>query len=260
MPQFDDLVFVSHDADSALFCERILGLIPEKANWRALEIGCGAGNTTVVIASRRADIEIVACDISPRNIAWAKRLAGDAGVGQRIDFVANDFLGLPDGQFDLIFVKSVLNMVNAGDDLLAQKLAANLKPDGALICVEPFRSPKTLTLLLIRRAVNLLPARPLNWLALNIATLLYSAPKHVLAERLPYMRWIPRRLDGDDWRRHLAAAGLEIFRDEDWPSTSVAKLQHRLTIYRRSLSRSNSAERPLNFWCGRSTPRCGDQL
>ncbi len=64
--QFMDLKLYDHTYD--LFCEQLLS--PKAC---VLEIGCGPGNITKYISSKRPDLKILATDVSPQMVALAKK-------------------------------------------------------------------------------------------------------------------------------------------------------------------------------------------
>lgn len=71
------------------------------APFRALDIGCGAGSTSLSLAKARPDAAIIACDLSPSLVQIAeKRLVGTAAtpmLGDAQDVAARE------GPFDLFF-------------------------------------------------------------------------------------------------------------------------------------------------------------
>jgi len=89
-----DLLAESYDQ---VFTHTIVGRAQREAVWRdmdkcfragqrVLEINCGTGADAIHLARR--GVEVVACDASPEMIAVARRHAEEAGVQQRIEFVA----------------------------------------------------------------------------------------------------------------------------------------------------------------------------
>jgi SAM-dependent methyltransferase len=70
--------------------------------FRALDVGCGPGTTALALARRRADAEIIGCDLSPQLVALAEQRA--EGVGT-IRFMVEDAeqAARDRGPFDLIF-------------------------------------------------------------------------------------------------------------------------------------------------------------
>ena len=78
----------------------ILRLAPDRP-FRVLDVGSGPGTTSLSLAARRPDAEIVGCDIAQSLIAIARERAGDAA---NILFVAEDAeaAARERGPFDLI--------------------------------------------------------------------------------------------------------------------------------------------------------------
>ena len=81
--------------------ERELQLLGDVKGKRVLEVGCGGGQNSIVLAKRGAVVSGI--DISKNQIAYAKRLASKEGV--RVDFRVGDMQNLsrfPDCTFDLV--------------------------------------------------------------------------------------------------------------------------------------------------------------
>ena len=70
--------------------------------FRALDIGCGPGSTSLELAGTRPDATIVACDLSPALVQLAEsRLASAANVRVLLGDAAE--VARSDGPFDLVF-------------------------------------------------------------------------------------------------------------------------------------------------------------
>jgi SAM-dependent methyltransferase len=73
-----------------------------KPGHRVLELNCGTGIDAVHLAAR--GIRVLACDISPRMVELARRLASDANVSHRVEFrvLKNENIGTlaREGPFD----------------------------------------------------------------------------------------------------------------------------------------------------------------
>jgi SAM-dependent methyltransferase len=70
--------------------------------FRAFEIGCGPGSTTIAVADAFPEARITACDISPSLAAIAsERLAGDDDV--RVLVADAEIAAASEGPFDLLF-------------------------------------------------------------------------------------------------------------------------------------------------------------
>lgn len=101
-----------------------LPLHPENA----LEIGCGTGEFTRLLASRAKNV--VALDLSSQMI----RLANSQSAGcQNIEYLPGDVMSLsfPDERYDCIVSIATLHHLSLGQALLKMKDA--LKPNGVLI-------------------------------------------------------------------------------------------------------------------------------
>ena len=99
---------------------------------RYLEIGCGPGTWTKVVAPHAA--EVVALDISENMIAQAKTYVGGAS---NITFVHGDAAEYqPDGQLDGFFSFRVIEYVNGWQDVLT-RVASHVRSGGrAVVCTK----------------------------------------------------------------------------------------------------------------------------
>jgi 2-polyprenyl-3-methyl-5-hydroxy-6-metoxy-1,4-benzoquinol methylase len=108
-----------------------------RAGTRVLDIGCGVGRWSRLLASRGADVTGV--DHSPTMIAQAKRRAADAGLGERCRFLVQDSSALDaGGQFDLVLGVTVLQHILDPDALRSavQRIAAHVAPAGRIVLLE----------------------------------------------------------------------------------------------------------------------------
>ena len=74
-----------------------------------LDIGCGTGYTACLLA-KRYQVEVVAADISPSVLAWAKKRIEEQSVSEHVTLVEADAhaLPFPEGIFDAVIAESVL--------------------------------------------------------------------------------------------------------------------------------------------------------
>jgi ubiquinone/menaquinone biosynthesis C-methylase UbiE len=145
------------------FTRTVVGRAQREAVWRdmdqcfhtgqrVLEINCGTGADAIHLAQR--GVEVVACDASPEMTVVARRHAEDAGVQQRIEFVAlkteNIFMLGKNFHFDGLI--SNFGGLNCSEDIsnIACDLATLLRPGAmALVCVfSPFCAWETIWFLL----------------------------------------------------------------------------------------------------------------
>jgi SAM-dependent methyltransferase len=121
---------------------------------RALDLGCGTGETTAWLAMQGATVDAV--DIAPGMVEVSRRLAERLAVAQRVRFhvAPGEQLPFPDGAFDVVFGHDVLHHLDLerGRDEIRRVLA----PHGRAVFVEPLghnpvinlfrdRSPETRT-------------------------------------------------------------------------------------------------------------------
>jgi len=104
---------------------------------RVLDVGCGVGRVGVAIAKAFPKCEVVGLDPDPESIRKARETAANAGMGDRIRFVANTTHDLDgDGGFDLITVCDCVHDFSAPQRTLGE-IRNLLKPEGTLFIVEP---------------------------------------------------------------------------------------------------------------------------
>ena len=111
----------------------LLGHVPERCR-RALEIGCGGGEFSRLLA-RRAE-RVLAVDLSPQMIRLAR---GRSELYPNIDFVTGDVMSLPlpAGQFDCIATLTTLHHLPT--ELALRKIRKALKPGGTFLCLDLYR-------------------------------------------------------------------------------------------------------------------------
>jgi len=99
---------------------------------RVLDIGCGWGGLALFLA-RCADVEVVGCTLSEEQFALASRRAAEAGLGNRVKFVLEDYRKI-EGPFDRIVSVGMFEHVGVlhyGE--FFRKCATLLKPDGVAL-------------------------------------------------------------------------------------------------------------------------------
>jgi SAM-dependent methyltransferase len=115
-----------------------LGLTPET---RILEIGCGTGAISRIVAEHRAGQlgegsmqPILGVDQSPAFIAAARQFAAQSLYASQLQFEVADAHGLPhdDAEFDVIVAHTLLSHV-ADPKKVLQELSRVLKPGGTLV-------------------------------------------------------------------------------------------------------------------------------
>ena len=118
------LAGVAERLDSAIFAAAPAG------PFRALDIGCGAGSTSLALARACANATIIACDLSPSLVSIAKnRLAGTS-----VEVLLGDAatIASSQGPFDLIFSRHGV-MFFADPQRAFRNFHDAAKPDARLI-------------------------------------------------------------------------------------------------------------------------------
>lgn len=118
------------------YCYHLLGEIEGK---KVLDYGCGAGENSLLLAARGA--QVTAIDISPELVEIARRRLEMNQLAGEFRAVSGYNTGLPDGSMDVVFCMAVLHhldLVQARREVLRV-----LKVGGALIVQEPVRDSRT---------------------------------------------------------------------------------------------------------------------
>ncbi len=124
----------------AIDMEQRLALAPwlkVPAGTRVLDVGCGVGRWSRLLASRGADVTGV--DISPTMIDEARRRAQSEGVADRCRFHVRDISALDvTGEFDLVLGVTVLQHILDPNALRAalEALRSRVTPDGRIVLLE----------------------------------------------------------------------------------------------------------------------------
>lgn len=131
-----------------------LGALGDLRGKRALDLGCGTGETTAWLAMQGARVDAV--DIAPGMVEVSRRLAERLAVAERINFhvAPGEQLPFVDGAFDVVFGHDVLHHLDLerGRDEIRRVLGTG----GRAVFVEPLghnpvinlfrdRSPETRT-------------------------------------------------------------------------------------------------------------------
>lgn len=115
---------------------RLLALVPEGA--RVLDVGCGGGHLVAALAARRPDVRFTGLDLSPGQVARARKRTAD--FGDRVTLVEASALEMPllDDGFDaVISVASIKHWPDPARGLA--ECARVLAPGGWLAVVEADR-------------------------------------------------------------------------------------------------------------------------
>jgi SAM-dependent methyltransferase len=100
--------------------EAVLDALEPVADRAVLEIACGTGRFSVMLAERGADV--VGLDISAPMLGEGRRKAERAGVTDAVEFMRGDAarLPFPDGHFDAVFAVRFFHLVDTPEEYLAE--------------------------------------------------------------------------------------------------------------------------------------------
>ncbi len=126
----DVYAIIYQDRQAAVLSQVDRLVLPAAA--KVLDIGCGAGLTSVSLAQRGFIVNAI--DVAPAMLAQTKRLAKDSGVEQNVRTSEGDVrhLPFPDGMFHLVIALGVLPWLHALDGPM-QEMARVLRNGGYLI-------------------------------------------------------------------------------------------------------------------------------
>ncbi len=101
-----------------------------------LEVGCGVGAQTVILATRSPRARFVSVDVSEESLGEAERRARHEGISN-VEFRHADVFSLPfpDRSFDHVFVCFVLEHLSCPIDAL-HALRGVLRPGGSITVIE----------------------------------------------------------------------------------------------------------------------------
>jgi trans-aconitate methyltransferase len=201
-----------------------------------LDLGCGTGRLTRMLARARPTARVVGLDVSAANIEAAK---ADPDQLANVRFECADYLTFDGGPFDGIVTDGVLHLIPGGTDTLFAKLATDLTPGGTLICCMPYTGVYNQAFAAVRKVLRAVRTRALDNSILAIGRLLHGKdmPLEQLAERVHYMYLPPTRMMNDALERDVASRlGLHVSARFAMPSTSAAQLRHSVTVFEKAAS------------------------
>lgn len=135
--------YMNPQQDTVYALEYAYYLLGNVLNKTVLDLGCGAGENSVLLARRAA--KVVGLDISPDLVEIAQRRA--QVHGQTVQFIVTSAYatGLPGESVDVVFGEAILHHLDL--ELAANEIRRILRPGGYAIFVEPIRDSATLRFL-----------------------------------------------------------------------------------------------------------------
>jgi SAM-dependent methyltransferase len=210
----------------------VLEYVPTARPTRVLDLGCGTGSLIFRLADALPAAELVGIDVSPANIAAAQR-RNDAEFRGRLRFVVADYLAFRDAPFDMIVSDGVLHLITAPTAALVAKIAADLKPDGLLVCDMPYACSYNRLFAAVRSGLRIIRSPITDSLILSAGRLLHSRQMDddQLRERVQYMYLPPQRMMDAALVAAFTKAGLRRTATHSNPSTSPSQLRHSVTVW-----------------------------
>ena len=107
-----------------------IGIAPDA---RCLDLGCGGGDVTALLAARVPDGVVTGVDVDETQLDLARAEAAEAGLGN-VEFLVGDATGELSGEerFDLVYARFLLSHLPDPGSAL-EHMCARLAPNGALV-------------------------------------------------------------------------------------------------------------------------------
>ena len=118
-------------------CARLAAYFPNDTR-RVLDLGCGPGVSTIILAQASPAATVVGLDLAPRMLDEAKHYTARADLTHRIDYVLADAARLPfaNCSFDMVTGHSFLYLVNDRATVVAEACRV-LRRGGRIASMEP---------------------------------------------------------------------------------------------------------------------------
>lgn len=116
----------------------VIGGVAESlsAGGSAVEVGCGHGAGSILLATAYPKATVVGYDAHPTSVDVARKRAAAAGVADRVRFEVADAAGYPGAGHDLVFLLDTLHDLGDPDAAAAHAYRA-LHAGGSVLVVEP---------------------------------------------------------------------------------------------------------------------------
>ena len=138
--------YMTPDLDSVFPLEYAYALLGNVVGRRVLDLGCGSGENSFLLAKRGA--EVIGVDLSESLIALAgRRLMLNGGAASPVRFLCCSAhrLPLPDSSVDVVFGAAILHHLDL--DQTSREVLRVLRPGGLAIFKEPVRDSKLIAAL-----------------------------------------------------------------------------------------------------------------
>jgi len=238
MNEFADRTCSAPPERSRRVCEIVLQHVPADRPIELLDVGCGTGSLVFLLAGGLPGASLTGLDVSAPNIRAADRRRStlDGATAGRVRFEQGDYVERPASPVDAVMSDGVLHLIPGSTRALFAKLAADLRPGGALVVCMPYECAYNHAFALLRRLLRLLRSRALDALIFRAGRLLHGneMSDEGLRERIPYMYMPPRRLASRLLREKIApSVGLSLVARYPMTSTSLSQLKHEVLVFRK---------------------------
>ena len=134
--------YVARNYPGDIFAQRreVLGVLPRQDYRRILEFGTSSGHYTMQLQKVFPQAEIWGCDLSPRMLEQAERVANERGLKWRLMQVPGEATGLPDACVDLVTSYIVMHEIPAATTCAQLREAYRLlRPGGDVLFTDVTR-------------------------------------------------------------------------------------------------------------------------
>jgi len=227
-----DRLFTANDITTDWFfrtVQRLAGASRFGRAPRILDLGCGDGTQTFLLADLFPQSQITGLDISPANIQQAEVSLTSQPCRDRVEFVCSDYMDAHLGRHDLILADGVLHLIPYPPEALFAKLANELTEGGLLVFSIPYRCWSNSVLSAVRKTLGLCRSSLTDSLILSAARLLHGKQHTLefLRERVHYMYHRPLVWADPTLAKTIEEGlGLGVEARERYPETSPGKFKH----------------------------------
>ena len=140
MPQWNIDRYRSPAESTEFPLEYAFHLLGDVSGKTVVDLGCGDGLNTVILASLGA--KVISVDISDKSLEVTHRRAAANGVADNVRLVHSDAAGIPleDNEADKVLCAAILHHLDA--TATAHQICRILKPRGMAAFLEPMTGPK----------------------------------------------------------------------------------------------------------------------